>query len=1784
MLPSVPETLDIKTISTARLLRKIVFTLDHEADSNVYSLPEQDSPEAGPVEANAHFKTVRLVLRHLLGDDIRFSTESIGNPDAGLETKLSTLYQSTLTRTLVATVLRCPEDAVTPLMVHQFFARIAWLDESKLITQEARDQLGFYVDGYTAFWDEAIILGEDDYSELGGLLTPIPEDLQYWMVQFKRGESSMPIVEWITLSSASALYNGLAVADHEYSEENSVESEPHSVFASVVASLLPSHGGYEDDVLMLSLSEQLDSAAIWVSIEHYLRSIPALDAEATALPIDLSTPMSAATRREFFRKIAVYVFNPDNEPWLDLALTNARSASEMRALSVATALCLKHPELAPELALRVGSLLLPLEHPDLQVAASLPDVRVLTKSVPPLSAWSTARDVNDLFQQLGIDVLCEPKDATRVLRFSARETWQALMQTAQFKTMFSPMLTSMGWYGASANEQSSPRITQALAGRAIVEFFLGVTGAHPESFEAFLFSQQVTEYSHNELVEHLRKNISAHNQGASPNSNAMLEYLLLREWAPELLVEGVPDHLHYGRSLQSVSFLQGGALLEALAPGRAHSNGFDDIVGVTADMSQSDDPAMHALWAKTRVLPALRYAIAHGAIEWSGNEDIRTATAAQITQALQYLSAQQALHAQELNRLLSLKTPDRLLIAQQQLSEANVPESYWNVPPYGHAVRQFLDGLGLSVSSSYSWDAMIATPGSLEDVGAPQTPVHRPTLVELMAMGEFYVRGRPTVSQAYEQAFDVFHQALTSAEGAVIKRLLAEMPTSDTALLATSTCEVSRVKFDSEEGAQGIFIRCQTGDHRHDFHSHTVTNETFFELIPAAGVARQVSQHFSYHVELDQGLSGNIVETVEKQRRNAEKIAKALVTPLLPFDSDAYLKGSVSRSASQFNHPLRATLVPSSSLVFLPGASEPDMLDSLAALAAEHLLASSIEALKRAHLHQTEWEKIWEAQKAIVDGMARLVIPFYGCIKDLNAGNTSTGVIIGCVLDAAFALVPLGQFVGSTVRIIRRAGEITVLSVTEKMGTALGRLLASLAEQSALVMVRDVPLLAFSLSKLAWAKLLEQVQSLEKMLSHEAGVATAAVIDEGKYRIPDSLADSWQPAAESQDTRAVVDGVTNVMVRNVGTHEAPEFRLLDPHSEKPFGPTLILISDIKASTSVELVTLTDGLGAALSRAPAVVPVTLIEEGRFEVAIGESRNVSFLERENGVFDVLVDEHCYRLDGTDAVPALRKLSVEKLSDEAHLLQALENLCRPRRGLVPVPCDGALKLGTPPVQQVSESASVTPPGRYSSVAYKAREFKMAQLPRLMTSSTSRASGGIDLLVHEGKIVKWDNDVALAGASLPSGSAGQKTLVAVTAEERLIYALPDAPVYRQQVKGTFSSDRMLGLPSDLEGVQVARNTAHLPVIELGGIATGIDDSRTLRGIRTRVDGVDWIYVEADTGVVYSARPDIDASVKDLQFSRIEPADKDAFNEFARLSEQYRIVAERPDAFRDQDNIARLFYDLSQAKEFKWVIPKATQGRSYDDYVLWCSRERQENTFLSRVPNILATEEVQREFVALAKESIPDFKIIGERTLPEQQHAMEILNHLLPVQGSKKWLPLDLKTLVLPATANKISRQISGANLAYMIIETEADERFVYYALSGGEKAKPLKLKLDVADSTEHVIKGVTYRDARARMSGRAPDPQFTSLPVVRHADNVIIRDFLRYVDSERLIATVVKEDMEGTAIRHIQVFTLMDTCRSCGGMVLPRLKLDYPGASFSVTYLKHYRRGEVQNPVIPT
>ncbi|BBH45002.1 deaminase domain-containing protein [Pseudomonas sp. KU43P] len=101
-----------------------------------------------------------------------------------------------------------------------------------------------------------------------------------------------------------------------------------------------------------------------------------------------------------------------------------------------------------------------------------------------------------------------------------------------------------------------------------------------------------------------------------------------------------------------------------------------------------------------------------------------------------------------------------------------------------------------------------------------------------------------------------------------------------------------------------------------------------------------------------------------------------------------------------------------------------------------------------------------------------------------------------------------------------------------------------------------------------------------------------------------------------------------------------------------------------------------------------------------------------------------------------------------------------------------------------------------------------------------------------------------------------------------------------------------------------------------------------------------------------------------------------------------------------------------------------------------------------------------------------------------------------------------------------------------------------------------------------------VTFIDARAHMRDQAPAPRFTQLPVLRRSDQLIESTHVRTLDSERLIASTLNAHLltQHDQVQYIHVFTLFDTCRSCGGYVLPRLRLDHPSADFSVTWLLPY------------
>ncbi|MEE5115782.1 deaminase domain-containing protein [Pseudomonas alliivorans] len=1736
----------ILTLDTRQLLFNVAVALDP-------NLPVPDLSDRDVVPED-HFRTVRRVLNHLLGDDIRFSTDGLAQPNADQERKLSLLYQSDKARQLCADTLHVPEADVSTWLMQQFFARIAWLNESVVVTDTARAQLENYLYVTLPFWGGRVVLGQDEFSELGELLVPVPDDLRLWMVQFRRGARLVPIAQWVAMSPAETLYNGLA-AWHAVVHTDSGQ-DAISLFCESFSRLIPTTQ-YRDRDLLNWLNLSLEKTDFWSSFTSSLTGALGDERLLDNLQVDLATPTSLATRLDYLRKLASYVVDPDNEQWLASAIAEARRAPGMRALSLAIRLSFEHSGLAFESAILLASLILfsDLES-SLQLNEALPGSQLLNATVPRLDAWSPLRNANQLFARMGIEVLCRSDGADRVLRLSARETWHALIHTSWFESTFSPMLDRMDWYTSRADEGASPRITQALAGRAIIDYFLGAPEADGESLETSLRSEWVLDYSHRQLSERVKMLIRYRQPDATTSTVDLLHYLVLREAMPELLVEGVPDHLQYGRSLQSVAFIHGVALIEAMTPGLSVTTPYDELIKVSADLSQSQDPEVHRLWATALTVPALRYATAHGVVRWSGTNDVLHASPTQISEALSHVQAQQEQHAQELNSLLSIKPPDRRQLAQQLLQKAGVDRGLWD-----QAVKithwPVLQDHGFTIAFSYSVDHLTA-------VGQPEA-----TVLELVMMGEAYIPGTPTIPEAYASAFDTFRKALVSAQTEVIKRLLNEMQPESRDMLFNATCEISRVRFGTEEGTQGLFLRCQRGDHRNDFKGHSVS-EFFFELIPASGVARETSQRFTYAVD---GVTWShpisIPEAFHLRDAHQRRIEEARTTPLLPMDSDAYLTGTVSRVITAIHTPAQGTLVPSSELVYLPAADEQASVAALAAAAASHLLASFMEKSKTEHQHETNWERIWTREREYADAIARFIVPFYSCIKDLESGDHSAGVIVGCVIDIAFALVPLGQFAGSTARIVLRAGEMSVWSVTRLTGKAVGRLIVGLAEQSGAVLVRDVFKVGIKLGRLSLSTLLEAVPSLKAIFASRAVMESTFSLDKGMYRILDTPQHPWQPRRVASDSRAVVDGRSSMAVRDVGTAQQPDFRLLDPEADRVFGKRLTPLSSAQ-SPEFSVLSAADSIGP--DRYPPVLPITSVEDGFHEARIDRRCSVSTIQRAEGEYDILIDGHAYHLDADAPNAALRKRPVARLSSTTETLRETENLCRVRRDLISVPCATGVKLTTPapePVQPGSTSPKRT--GKHPSHAMDAREFTLDR----QSLVTDGGAQDLDVFVNEGKYCKWSEPVeAQASTSSQASVATGRAVVPLSERERALLSLPETPAYLPELQGTLADDHLLGLPENFGLEDSMSIYQHVPVVELGAVASGVQDTRTLRGIRMEIAGQDWIFVEADTGVFYKARTPSAVGDLNLRFSRVEDADE--INTFVRLSEQYRVFRERPDAVIDQENIARLLFDLvDESERASWHVSWSRQIKTYDNYASWCQASQQRNELLRIASDVLSGEAIQKRFVDLARASIPDFRKIAERTLPEQQHIVDILNRLMPVQGSKaKWEMLSVQSVVTPKAARNILDQVKGANLSFVQVYTESGERMVYYALSGGLKAKALKLQVDLAESAERVIDGVVFRDARARMAGRLPDPGFTSLPVVRDADRLVVREFGRQVDSERLIATVLKEDLASTRLTHIKVFTVMDTCRSCGGFVLPRLKLDFPDAQFSVTYLKDYGR----------
>ena len=478
-----------------------------------------------------------------------------------------------------------------------------------------------------------------------------------------------------------------------------------------------------------------------------------------------------------------------------------------------------------------------------------------------------------------------------------------------------------------------------------------------------------------------------------------------------------------------------------------------------------------------------------------------------------------------------------------------------------------------------------------------------------------------------------------------------------------------------------------------------------------------------------------------------------------------------------------------------------------------------------------------------------------------------------------------------------------------------------------------------------------------------------------------------------------------------------------------------------------------------------------------------------------------------------------------------------------------------------------------------------------------TYRANGAnsdsvAQVMVRENRLVQYTQVITPGRGRQPASS--RMVLKPLSDDEADAMGLLNPPHYYDDgVLGYPVSEHWFGLPAEMTVDQVALFSGHCPPVRLGRLTRGLADRRTLRGARVQYLDRDWLLVEADTGVFYGAPFDFEAwqrsqtaalrqgtltpnqyptPTQDTRLTFVRVTDLNAIAQYLDVSETYRIVAARPNLQQDIDNLAGLLRD--------WVhLQRRSNSSSAPSALQNALDQLEEAQYPQFARNILTSPRAQdrlagyslNDVMGLNKTIIPDFQNLASFDAVEQLHVNGVLNLLLPASGTRTaYTPLSVAQMLTDSGMQQVRQHLSGANFAFATITLRDGSRRVYFALSGGRARQGIRVQPPAAGQQPPI----DYIDARARMHGLDPDPRFTHLPVLRRANWLTVKNHWRHLDSERLIASTINQDLltQSDTVTSIKVFTLMDTCRSCGGYVLPRLRLDYPNADFSVSWLLPY------------
>lgn len=798
---------------------------------------------------------------------------------------------------------------------------------------------------------------------------------------------------------------------------------------------------------------------------------------------------------------------------------------------------------------------------------------------------------NSLFSYLAKDTLASATYAQ--VRATPTVMLEKILRSVESERLATALLEGLNWYGGKSGEETSSGVRIKLVSKAIRLW--SNNDGKPLDIVGYPWHKRSNwGKSYPSIQAEFEQHLLDSGRASSLAEAILLARLLKAEFPREFQVLDIPSDLPYRSSVVWVNFVHGVTLIEAMEPDKIERMTFQQLVDFPLRQSMEASPQELELIALCRIPPTLEWAISNGVIDERADSDY---SPEEVSSAIKALDEHTAALKKAIIQL-GVNHPERSTIGEREM------KTYFKGTLLKDHFGKYRRAFGLNQTYfAFISDGrkLIEDFGSDNGGGVIQTPSLKDkiysfrdvymsgslrkkwfiTLTDGIRKSEYRInlnsdrtietnapwlpatlteKPLPDVNVLFESELKNHLEQTKNAYQTLLESQLTSLPYDDRQAIEQGEIKIytlrkstSGIKQEDETPQMTLPLRLRMGFILQITHHAQVI---YYECLPRAGIIRK-RMDFS----LDMIGGRRQAENIEKTILSYSETIAVLRGKRIPFDWVAHETGSLPKTNAtcnaiidQFGKTFTTPSVGIESWHPACPAVTSSRAKELANYIARNFFYFDEKLLHAAAKGETELERI--AARPHWLESAKAFIPFWGSISDLVSDNPNKGwAVFGLIIDVASFAFPLGKFVSGSMKLVSTAVRSGVRASLPKFGVLSQKLVASFTTN--LIPFYGVPKLTLQLSKGALGGIYTGVKftasksfnSLKPLLGRS-----------GKYSFIEGLPQAthpgrWTPHLQG-DQLATLRGLEDIPVRNIAPTGKASYRLIDPLSYKPYGPSL----------------------------------------------------------------------------------------------------------------------------------------------------------------------------------------------------------------------------------------------------------------------------------------------------------------------------------------------------------------------------------------------------------------------------------------------------------------------------------------------------------------------------------------------------------------------------------------------------------------------------------------------------